>query len=131
MRRDAILPAALLALGTGSQAGAAPDARHGEELYGRCMACHALAQDRVGPRHCGLIGRKAGSVPGFAYSPAMRGSRIVWNEHTLARFLAAPQAMVRGSTMTYDGVADAQDRADLIAYLAQADRSPACANKGH
>ena len=42
---------------------AAPDVRHGEEVYVRCMACHALSFDRVGPRHCGLFGRLAGSVP--------------------------------------------------------------------
>ncbi|MEO7159148.1 MAG: cytochrome c family protein, partial [Polaromonas sp.] len=53
---------------------AAPDSVRGEQLYARCIACHALAYDRVGPRHCGLLGRRAGSVPGFAYSPAMKNS---------------------------------------------------------
>ena len=45
---------------------ATPDAARGEPIYTRCLACHALAYDRVGPRHCGLFGRRAGSVPGFS-----------------------------------------------------------------
>ena len=105
---------------------AAPQPARGEQLYARCLACHALAYDRVGPRHCGLFGRLAGSVPDFEYSPAMKHSNITWNDKTLDRFLAKPLAMVPGSTMTYDGVPDAQERADLIAYLKQANRTPEC-----
>lgn len=109
-------------------AGAAtPDAVRGEQVYARCQACHALAADRVGPRHCGLFGRLAGSVPGFAYSEAMKKSRIVWNDKTLDHFLSAPLAMVPGSSMTYDGVPDPRERADLLAYLRQANDTPACA----
>jgi len=48
------------------------DAAHGEDIYQRCLACHTLAHNRVGPRHCGLFGRKAGSVPGYQYSSAMK-----------------------------------------------------------
>lgn len=106
---------------------ATPDAVRGEQVYARCQACHALATDRVGPRHCGLFGRLAGSVPGFAYSEAMKKSRIVWNDKTLDRFLASPLAMVPGTHMTYDGVPDPRDRADLIAYLRQANDAPPCA----
>jgi cytochrome c len=95
----------------------ASDAKRGEELYGRCLACHALEQDRVGPRHCGLVGRRAGSVPGFAYSEAMKRSGLTWNAKTLDRFLADPMKVVPGTTMTYAGVADPRERADLIAYL--------------
>jgi cytochrome c len=107
-------------------AAAAPDAVRGEQIYVRCQACHALAFDRAGPRHCGLIGRAAGSVPGFAYSPALRTSHIVWNEKTLDCFLAHPLKVVPGTAMTYDGVPDSKDRADLIAYLKRADRSLEC-----
>jgi cytochrome c len=95
----------------------AADPAKGKEIYGRCLACHALEYNRVGPRHCGLFGRRAGSVPGFAYSPAMKNSKIVWNEKTLDRFLANPMKTVPGTAMTYAGVPDAMDRADLIAYL--------------
>lgn len=108
-------------------AAATPDTVRGEQVYARCQACHALAADRVGPRHCGLFGRLAGSVPGFAYSEAMKKSRIVWNDKTLDRFLSAPLAMVPGSSMTYDGVPDPRDRADLLAYLRQANDTPVCA----
>lgn len=102
------------------------DAARGERIYDRCQACHALAYDRTGPRHCGLFGRKAGSVPGFPYSDAMKRSGIVWNARTLDRFLADPTGVVPGTAMGYAGVKDARERADLIAYLEQANRSAAC-----
>ena len=105
---------------------AGPDPAHGEQVYGRCLACHDLARDRVGPRHCGLFGRRAGSVPGFVYSPAMKGAEIVWNAATLDRFLAAPMKVMPGTAMTYDGIADPGERADLIAWLEQASRSHEC-----
>jgi cytochrome c len=110
-----------------AQTAKAADAARGEELYARCAACHALASDRVGPRHCGLIGRRAGSVAGFFYTDAMKSSKLVWDEQTLDRFLTRPMAVVPGTSMTYDGVPDAQDRADLIAYLREAGTGPQCA----
>jgi len=105
---------------------AAANPQHGEEVYGRCLACHALGYDRVGPRHCGLFGRRAGSVPGFVYTDAMKKSNLVWNEKTLDRFLANPMKVVPGTAMTYEGVTDAKDRADLIGYLRQASAGPEC-----
>ena len=120
------LLAGALALCAALSAEAAPDATRGEQIYARCLACHALTFDRVGPRHCGLLGRRAGSVPGFDYSPAMKNSKITWNEKTLDRFLMNPLDMVPGTTMTYDGVSDANDRADLMAYLKRADQSDEC-----
>jgi cytochrome c len=125
MRRPAFAVALALALAAGAPAWAAGDARRGEQVYARCLACHALAYDRVGPRHCGLFGRHAGSVPGFTYSAAMRRAKIIWNEKTLDRFLAKPLKMLPGSTMTYDGVPDLAERADLIAYLKKANASAA------
>jgi cytochrome c len=120
--------AIVFALGAAAACGAwaAGDPAHGEEVYTRCLACHALASDRVGPRHCGLIGRRAGSVPGFVYSSAMKKSGLVWNEKALDRFLAKPMKVVPGTAMTYDGVADPKDRADLIAYIAKANQGPEC-----
>ena len=120
---------ALLSMGLvsiASAAQAAPDSVRGEQVYARCLACHALAYDRVGPRHCGLLGRRAGSVPGFAYSVAMKKSGLIWDEKTLNRFLAKPLAVVPGTAMTYDGVPDARDRSDLIAYLKAANNAPPC-----
>jgi cytochrome c len=104
---------------------AAADAKRGEAVYARCLACHAVEYDRTGPRHCGLIGRRAGTVPGFAYSEAMKRSGITWNAKTLDRFIANPLKTVPGTSMGYDGVKDAKERADLIAYLESV--SPSCA----
>jgi cytochrome c len=123
VRRSAL--AVALALVAGS-AGAKGDPARGEQLYARCAACHALAYDRVGPHHCGLIGRKAGTVAGFDYSPAMKKSGIVWTARTLNRFLADPARLVPGTTMTYAGIPDPKERADLIAYLEAAATSPQC-----
>ena len=111
---------------TATAAPAQGDPAAGAVVYERCAACHALAYDRTGPRHCGLIGRRAGSVPGYAYSEAMKKSKIVWSAATLDRFLANPTAAVPGTTMGYAGVADAKERAALIAYLADANASAAC-----
>jgi cytochrome c len=109
-----------------SPALAAGDPRAGEAIYSRCLACHALAYDRTGPRHCGLFGRRAGSVAGFGYSEAMRKAKILWSEKTLDRFLADPLRTVPGTAMGYAGVTDRKERADLIAYLKQAGGTPPC-----
>ncbi len=90
---------------------------NGKALYeSRCAGCHSLDQDRIGPRHRGLIGRKAGAVPGFEYSPALRASRIVWSARTLDAWLADPERLVPGQRMNYS-VPEAADRAALGAYL--------------
>ena len=109
---------------------AAPDRLAGEQIYARCAACHALAYDRVGPHHCGLLGRRAGSVPGLAYSPAMKNAGFIWDEKTLDRFLAQPMKVLPGTAMTYAGIPDAKERSDLIAYLKQANDSPECRAAG-
>ncbi|GAA3542577.1 c-type cytochrome [Zobellella aerophila] len=98
----------------------AGDPQRGEQIYSRCMGCHSLQVNRTGPRHCGLIGRRAGTVPGFDYSAAMRESGLVWDQDTLDAFLAAPMDRVPGTTMTYAGIADPQQRRELIAWLATA-----------
>jgi cytochrome c len=97
------------------------DPIRGKAIYDRCIACHALERDRVGPRHCGLFGRRAGTVPNFRYSEAMRRSGIVWSEETLDRFLADPLKTVPGTTMGYAGIKKADERRDLIAWLRQVD----------
>ncbi len=116
----------VLALLTTAPGTAAPDAARGEQIYARCVACHALTFDRVGPRHCGLFGRVAGTVRGFDYSQAMKDSKIIWNEQTLDRFIAKPLAMLPGTSMTYDGVPDAKERSDLIVYLKRVNQSTEC-----
>ena len=116
----------LLAMVIGGPAAAAPDAAalaRGEQLYGRCVACHAIDRHRVGPAHCGLFGRRAGTARGFAdYSPAMRRARMVWRDATLDAFLRNPGATVPGTTMGYAGIPDGAERRDLIAWLKSATR---------
>jgi cytochrome c len=122
--RHAVLALALALPLFGGPAAAASDdlVRQGEQLYGRCMGCHALGYDRTGPHHCGLFGRRAGSVAGFPYSDAMKRADIVWTARTLDRFLANPARTVPGTSMTYAGVPDPAERRALIAYLQQATR---------
>ena len=102
----------------------AGDPAHGAVVYERCGACHSLERNRTGPRHCGLIGRKAGSVSGFGYSRALKSSGIVWTRESLDRFLENPRKDVPGTIMAYAGVKDARERADLIAFLEKADTDP-------
>lgn len=96
----------------------AGDATHGKTVYQACMGCHSLDEDDVGPRHRGVVGRVAGTVPGYAYSPALSSSHIVWDRDTLDRWLTNPQALVPGAKMFF-AMPSAQDRADVIAYLAE------------
>ena len=110
----------LLLVSSLSLARADGDPAKGEEIYKRCQGCHSIDRNRIGPMHKGLFGRPAGTVPGFNYSDAMKNSGIVWSEQTLDQFLQGPRKLVPGTKMTYAGVPDAQERADLIAYLKQA-----------
>jgi cytochrome c len=89
----------------------------GKQVYNRCIGCHSPERDRTGPRHCGLLGRKAASVPGFDYSAAMRGSNIIWDVESLNEFLHSPTRFVPGTSMGIAGIKDSVDRDDLIAYL--------------
>jgi cytochrome c len=113
----------LTTLATMSSALAAGERQRGEVIYERCAACHSLEYNRTGPKHCGLFGRRAGSLPDFEYSPAMRASGLEWNERTLDRFLAAPTKTVPGTSMGYAGIDNPGDRADLIAWLGEASRA--------
>lgn len=117
--RISIMTGFLFFLCTG-MAGAleAGDATRGRELYGQCRACHTPEQNSIGPKHCGVVGREAASLPDFDYSPAMRKSGLTWTPEALDRFLQDPAKAVPGNFMPFGGISDARDRADLIAYLA-------------
>jgi cytochrome c len=117
MRRSLALLVAALLCPSVVPAAFAADAAHGEEIYNsRCIACHSPDANRVGPKHRGVLGRTAGTVPDFNYSKAVKSSGVVWTEETLDKWLTNPQAFIPGQRMTFR-VADPADRADLIAYL--------------
>jgi cytochrome c len=100
------------------------DAARGEVRFQDCAACHKLdaGANTIGPSLHGIFGRKAGELADFRYSPAMKRSGIVWTPETLDQFITDPQAMVPGNRMPFAGIADAGDRADLIAYLSKASK---------
>lgn len=119
MTRLAATCATLLLLGS-APAAAAGDAQRGAQAFRQCTACHSTApgEHLTGPSLAHIWNRKAASAQGFQrYSEALQKSGVVWNAATLDRWLASPQALVPGTSMTFPGVRDAQQRADLIAYL--------------
>ena len=96
------------------------DYLNGRRTFTQCKSCHVVeagAGNRVGPNLHGVFGRKAGSVEDFAYSPAVKGSGIVWDETQLDHWLANPQKDLPGNRMTFAGIADPNKRRDVIAYL--------------
>ena len=119
------LAAAVLALALLSgSARSEGDAVRGEAKFKECAACHKLESgaNNVGPSLHGIIGRKAGELADFRYSPAIKRSGITWAPDTLDAFIKEPQAMVPANRMPYAGLADPADRADLIAYLQKASK---------
>lgn len=111
--------------GTMTGAASAQDAAHGKALFEQCAACHSLQTGRneTGPHLHGLFGRRSASVDDYVYSPPMRRANVVWTPELLDGFLANPQsAPFRGNKMPFAGMADANARADLIAYLKEATR---------
>ena len=117
--------AAVAALaGAAQAAGTAGDPVKGKTVFARCAACHDLNTGavRMGPSLKGIIGRKAGSVANFGYSAGMKSKAVVWKEDTLDAFLTGPMKYVPGTRMAFPGIANAKDRADVIAYLKQAAR---------
>ena len=116
--------ASTLALGS-SVALAEGDAAHGEAVFNKCKACHAVdqAKNKVGPYLVGVFGRPAGTAEGFKYSQAMKDSGITWDEATIAEYVANPRGYIKGNRMAFAGLKNQQDIADLIAYLKQATTS--------
>ena len=122
-RRERYLAAVMLAAaisaalaGTAWAGGLVGNADHGETLYEFCQDCHSLDKNDVGPRHRGVFGRKAASLPDYDYSDALKSANITWNEETLDKWLTDPQAVAPGAKMFFH-LENPQDRADVIAYL--------------
>ncbi|MBB3020820.1 cytochrome c [Microvirga lupini] len=121
MRFALILP---LALAFGPSLAQAQDAANGEKVFAQCRACHQIgptAKNGVGPVLNGVIGRKAGTVEGYNYSPANKNSGLTWDEATFTDYIKDPKAKVPGTKMVYAGLKDEKRIADLIAYLKQFD----------
>lgn len=88
---------------------------------GHCRECHAFdkGDNRIGPTLYGVVGRKAGTVPGFDYSESLKDSGITWNEKNLDQWIANPNKVVPGNNMgaIFSGLPDAKERAKIIAFL--------------
>lgn len=94
------------------------NAARGQALYAaQCAACHAVDAHKTGPAHRGVFGRRVGSAPGYKYSDELAASRMRWTAQTLNAWLADPEDLVPGQRMGVQ-VQDAQERGDLIAWLA-------------
>lgn len=87
--------------------------------FNQCKTCHKVepGDHGLGPSLAGVVGKQAGSIEGFKYSPAMAGSGLTWDEATLDAYLKAPRQTVPGTTMSFSGVRDDAKRAELIEYL--------------
>ncbi|MFM8702045.1 MAG: c-type cytochrome [Hyphomicrobiales bacterium] len=102
----------------------AQDAALGEKVFNKCRACHQIgegAKTVVGPPLNGIVGRKAGSIEGYAYSDANKNSGITWDEATLTEYLKNPRARIQGTKMIFIGIPNEADILNLVAFLKQYD----------
>jgi cytochrome c len=130
-----VCSAAFALLAPGGVALGAGDAKRGAQLFQQCMACHSVqpGEHLTGPSLARAAGHKAGTAEGFQrYSDALRSSGVTWDDATLDKWLANPEKVVPGNSMTFPGVRDAQARQDLIAYLKSAaeNKAPQAEQKG-
>jgi cytochrome c len=121
LRSTAAASVAALALLVLTAPARAQDAAAGKRVFQTyCTLCHTAQPDRnlTGPSLFGVVNRPSGRVPGFRYSDANRKSGLTWTTATLDRYLTSPREVVPGTLMSFPGVKDSKQRADLIAYLA-------------
>ena len=107
---------------TAALAQEAGDPAAGEKTFMKCKVCHQIgdnAKNMVGPALTGVVGRQAGSYPGYSYSEANKNSGIEWTPEELDKYLTNPQAVVPHTKMIFPGLKDEQKRKDVIAYLEQ------------
>ena len=93
------------------------DVNHGKEIFLACAACHTEKADALGPSLKNVVGRKAGSLEDFRYSPAMKRAGFSWTEGNLREYLTNPQGKVKGNRMPFSGLPNTNDVNDVIAYL--------------
>ncbi len=94
------------------------DVTAGQQIYTQCTGCHTPVYHRTGPRHCDILGRRAGSEVDFEFTQAMKDSNIIWTKKTLDTFLKAPLIMIPGTSMGFAGIASSRERTQLITFLA-------------
>ena len=96
------------------------DLGNGRRVFARCRSCHTITEggpNMTGPNLHGVFGRQAGALPGYNYSDAVRQADFVWDGEQLDHWLENPRTFLRGTKMSFAGIADAQDRRDVIAFL--------------
>ncbi|MGX1788204.1 c-type cytochrome [Bosea sp. NPDC055332] len=111
----AALPLPALAVG---------DPAAGEKVFQKCRACHQIgetAKNAIGPKLNGLLGRPAGSIEGYSYSPANKNSGITWDEPTFRDYIKAPQVKIPSTKMVFPGLKSDQEIDDIVAFLKQFD----------
>jgi cytochrome c len=95
----------------------AADADKGKKIFEVCTGCHSEGPHAVGPSLRGVYGRQSGSLPDYKYSPAMKRSKLEWNDKNLAEYIANPSVKVKANNMSFRGVRDPKDIDDLVAFL--------------
>jgi len=96
------------------------DVAAGQAVFAKCQSCHSLTANGTGPDLMGVVGRKPGTEPGFAYSDAMKAfgaKQPIWDYEHIYEFIKSPQAYINGTKMTFVGLKQQQDRINIIAYL--------------
>src|SRR5689334_9024584 len=119
MFRTCLITLALLA-GSAIAANAAGDAKAGAAVFKRCAVCHTADKgggDGLGPNLFGVVGRKAATRSGYAYSAPLQKAGLVWNEATLTKWVAGPARVVPGNKMAFPGITSKKQQADVVAYL--------------
>jgi cytochrome c len=115
-----LIIASLAATLAATAAQAAGNAANGASVFDRCAICHSNSKGapaKIGPNLFGIAGRKAATQADFSYSAALKASGITWSNDKLDAWIASPGQMVPGNRMAFAGIANAQQRADLVAYL--------------
>ncbi len=100
----------------------AQDAAAGEQVFKKCLPCHAIgpgAKNKVGPELNGLDGRHSGTAEGYSYSPANKNSGIVWSEAKFKEYIKDPREVIKGTKMIFPGIKNEKDSDNLWAYLKQ------------